>query len=276
MQASIKTLFLFVCMAAAAARAAQQPLVEVPMDATSGLPVVAAAIGGGASLKLVVDSGGFGDVALAPAALSTLPVDFNGRSYEWRDFQNHRFVSRAFTADDFRVGGIPLGAVSGSELSNGFGGLSAGTAGYLGVGLLGKFIVKLDYKAGVMSLYQAHGRDAAQAICGAKVLAATFRDGVVQVPVRTDAGELLFQVDTGSSRTFLRPGALGLKPGPDGTFAETMRSFSRFEVGGRDLGRQVLEFRDFKAPAVDGVLGSDFFHGRTLCLDLADELVAFD
>jgi len=255
---------------------ATQPLAEASMDVSSGRPVVTIATSQGASLKLLVDSGGFGGIALIPAALSSAAVEFSGRTVEWQDAQGHRFSSRQFTESDLRIGEKQIGPIGGSELLGSSKELPHDTVGYLGIDILDKFIVKMDYKSGVLSLYQASGRSAFADVCGTSSFPATLRNGVVEVRARTDDSELLLQLDTGSSLTFIHPDVAEAKAPADNARQQTVRRFSHFALGGHDFGRQVLDLKLFNAPAVDGVLGSDFFVGRTLCLDLAHQQASLD
>ena len=176
MKRLIKTLSFFLFMTVATAQAAR-PLVEASMDVSSGRPVVTAKTAGDIGLKLLVDSGGFGAIALTPAVLSSASVEFNGYSVEWQDADGRQFSARQFTEDDIRIGATQLGPVGGSEFLGS--GLPPGTVGYLGLDILEKFIVKLDYKSGLLSLHEARGRDAFADACGTSSFPATLRNGVV-------------------------------------------------------------------------------------------------
>jgi len=84
---------------------------------------------------------------------------------------------------------------------------------------------------------------------------------VVQSTIDTEKGKLIFQWDTGSSRSLIRPSAIGEAGIP-------LRSFRSFQIGEKQLRPVVFEMREFAAPAVDGVLGTDFFESKVECFDI--------
>lgn len=59
-----------------------------------------------------------------------------------------------------------------------------------------------------MSLYASHGSDSIAVECVSKPFDVVLRNGVTDSRVSTDQGALLFQIDTGSTKIFARPGAL--------------------------------------------------------------------
>jgi hypothetical protein len=54
-----------------------------------------------------------------------------------------------------------------------------------------------------------------------------------------------------------------------GSFATT-----RFQIGKRDFGRTRITLKEFVAPNVDGVLGTDFLESKVLCIDPKNHLAA--
>ena len=65
-----------------------------------------------------------------------------------------------------------------------------------------------------------------------------------------------------------------LKRVPDADLLRRL-TFARFDVASRPAGPQRLMMREFAAPDVDGVLGTDFFATRVVCFDFTRHRVAF-
>ena len=218
---------------------------------------------GAKPVTLFLDSGAFSAIALTPASLADLSVTFSGAVNKWRDSQGTVFQSREFSTPNVTLGGVDFGPLEGTEF------LQAQDtvlpqSGYLGFGFLRHYLVVFDYPAGRLQLFDSGDERAMDTNCGKDRFHFKVVNGVVQSEVETEAGALLFQWDTGSRETVLRPSAVGAQLSDK---TPSMKSFARFEVEGKSLGRTVVNFREFRAPPVDGVIGSDLLSSHVLCLD---------
>jgi hypothetical protein len=135
---------------------------------------------------------------------------------------------------------------------------------------LRNFALVLDYPHNEHRLYPP-ASSALEKECGPSIpIPIEVVSGVVESKVSTDAGDLVFQWDTGVSENVLRPSAINLDP-------QTLVSshvFPHFTLGGKDFGRTRIPLREFVAPNVDGVLGTEFFGNKMVCLDLTKKVAA--
>ena len=239
----------------------------VPMDTSSGLPTVRVTVSG-KPFTLVVDLGGYKGLALSPSALAKLNVKYNGQVETWRNSNGEVFSARLFTAPDVRLGERPLGPVDGIEYNVN----SASVDGYIGFAVLRRFSLVFDYPRSVLRIYPANSGEMKRE-CGTEhPISFEVVAGVVQSKIETDAGELIFQWDTGARENVLRPSALNLDP----SSSIASHVFSHFGIGGRDYGRVRIPLREFVAPNVDGILGGEFFGPRKVCLDFNRKLARIE
>jgi hypothetical protein len=241
----------------------------VPFELQSGLPTAEVNVGG-KLVTLFLDSGAFSAIALTPSSLAELSVNFSGTVQKWRDSRGTVFQSRGFSVPNVTLGGVEFGPLEGTEFLQGQETVLP-QSGYLGFAFLRHYLAVFDYPAGRLRLFESGDELAMDANCGKGRFHFKVVNGVMQSDVETDAGPLLFQWDTGSTQTVLRPSAVGVQPSDQ---TPSMKSFARFEVGGMALGRTVVTFREFRAPAVDGVIGSDLLSSRVLCLDASRQIGA--
>lgn len=212
-------------------------------------------------MPLFIDLGAFSPFALTAAGLVAAPVAFDGTSTAWRDAMGATYVSRNFVANGLELGGVGFGEVRGIEYFP-HAGASLPQAGYIGVGLLRDYLAVFDYPAGMLTLYASGDGAAMSDSCRPQRFEVRVVNGVVQSIVETDRGPLIFQWDTGSSENVLRPSAIGAP-------ASGQHSFARFDLAGHSFGRTIFPLREFQAPNVDGVLGTDFLEDKVLCIDAA-------
>lgn len=171
--------------------------------------------------------------------------------------------------DSLRVGTIQFEHLEIAELSAASSEALQGLDGYLGIGLLRHYLVHVDYRNKRISLYRSGDSSSYLEACGKDSFKIVLRSGVMQSTVVTNLGPRNFQWDTGSSASVVRPSVVNVttsSPNP-----QTMFSFDDLTLGRSSLGRIVFTLREFKAPNVDGVLGSDFLEGRSLCFDVPAE-----
>jgi hypothetical protein len=256
------------CSAVSSRAPVPDPLAEIPIEIRHRLPTVDVTISG-ESFKLFLDLGGHRGLALTTTELMRAPVRFVGTSNEFRNSLGEALQSRNFVADNVTVAGFPLGTVAGGEFI--FGGTAPPDRnGYIGMPILGRYLLVADYPAKRIRLYRSGDSAALESECGARTFAVAFVNGIAQSVGSTEFGERTFLWDTGATDNVIRPSALPSHKAAgrridDGPPVVTIGKLS---LGDHDVGP--LEFRlvPFGAPAVDAYLGEGFFASRKVCLDI--------
>lgn len=237
------------------------PVARIPfvLDAT-GLPTFAATVDG-SPVRLFLDTGGYKAIALKQDAIRRTGVAYDASSASANDAQGHAYVARSFTAASFNAGSLSLSPARGADLPD-FGSHGYPQDGYVGYGVLKNYVLVIDYSRGDISMYDpADGPAVLRSECGAHTFAAEVKNAVIQATVETDAGERVFQFDTGANRNVARPLATA-------SADQTEMTFTRFRLGNTDLGPMTFRLIPYRAPDVDGVLGREFFAAHRVCLDL--------
>jgi len=232
--------------------------VAVPLNTQSGLPTLQASVSG-KPVTLILDLGGYKGIALTTAALAKLNVAYDTRVESWRNSEGKVFTAKLFAAPNVKIGDQSVGSVDGIEYST----TVQGVDGYVGFAVLRNFTLVLDYPHSELRIYPS-ASTSAEKECGANnPISFEVVSGVVQSKVVTDSGDLIFQWDTGASENVLRPSAVNLNPDTE----LSSHIFTRFSIGTRDFGRTRIPLREFVAPNVDGVLGTEFFGSKMVCLN---------
>jgi hypothetical protein len=238
--------------------AAPEPI-RVRFTLRSRLPAIESSING-RSVLLLIDTGLYKSIALTGKTLQDVPVSFTGNVDRFRDAQGQFYTRREFTIATMSADELTTSEVEGMELFD----MPQPYSGAIGLALLSKYTVVFDYPNSVMLLYPLGTRLKQLKKQCVRPFGIDVVKGVVQSRIKTDQGEFTFDWDTGSSDTMIRPSALGL-----GFFTNVNSAiFSKFKVGGRNLGRTPIPINYFAAPDVDGVLGTDFLSSRVFCLDV--------
>jgi hypothetical protein len=250
------------------APSATQPPIHVPLELRSGMPTTTVNIGG-TPLKLFVDLGGYSAIALTERELSQTAVRYLTESTRSTNASGEIYESRRFIAPQVSLGGVLVGDLEGSEFVFPETAAPPDRNGYIGFALLSRFLLIVDYPSGSLRLYASGSKDAMIRECGDKSFEIDVVNGVAQTIADTDHGKLVFSWDTGSIRSVIRPSAVGVsvKAGVAERGAPPHR-LSKFVLGGRDFGPQSFLPIDYRGIAVDGVLGTDFFASRVVCLDI--------
>ena len=247
-----------------------QPLIQVPLELRSGMPTTTVSIGG-TPLNLFVDLGGYSAIALTEAELKRVAVRYLTDSTRSTNASGDIYESRRFVAPEVSLGGVLLGDLEGSEFV--FPETAAAPPdrnGFIGFALLSRFLLIVDYPSGSLRLYASGSKDAMIRECGDKSFEIDVVNGVAQTIADTDHGRLVFSWDTGSTRSVIRPSAVGVsvKAGAPGSPGAPPHRMTKFVLGSRDFGPQSFLPIDYRGVAVDGVLGTDFFASRVVCLDI--------
>jgi len=245
-----------------------QPLLQVPLELRSGMPTTTVSIGG-IELNLFVDLGGYSAIALTEAELKRVSVRYLTDSTRSTNASGDIYESRRFVAPGVSLGGVLLGDLEGSEFIFPEAAAPPDRNGYVGFALLSRFLLIVDYPNGSLRLYASGSKDAMIRECGDKSFEIDVVNGVAQTIADTDHGKLVFSWDTGSIRSVIRPSAVGVsvKAGVPAPGAPSHR-MTKFVLGSRDFGPQSFLPIDYRGVVVDGVLGTDFFASRVVCLDI--------
>ncbi len=249
--------------------------IRIPVELHSGMPTISVGIAG-KTLKLFVDSAGYNAIALTGPELLRVPVNYSGESTRSTNASGEIYESRRFIAPDVVLGGVVIGDLDGSEFVFPAAAAPPDRNGYIGFALLGRFLVVVDYPDHEIRLYPSGSTAAFSRECGAKQFDIDIVDGVAQSVAHTSAGSLVFSWDTGSTRSVIRPSAVGMTAA-DAKAALVTRThrMSRFVLGTKDAGPQDFVVIDYAGIGVDGVLGTDFFRARAVCLDFPQGAGAF-
>jgi hypothetical protein len=245
------------------------PLVDIPIELRQRLPNIDVMISG-QRFKLFLDLGGFHAMSLTTAELGRVDVQWHDSPHEFMNSAGKMFESRRFTVASVAIGGVSFGELEGGEFVFDEALAPPDRNGYIGMGLLGQFLVVLDYPARRVRLYRSGDGRAFDAECGRNTFEVSVVDGVAQSVVRTEHGDLRVEWDTGATHNFIRPAAI--RRGRDADrrteSAQPTVTLASVRLGAQELGP--LEFRvaQFHAPALDAILGTSFFLSRKVCLDL--------
>jgi hypothetical protein len=245
-----------------------EPLAEIPIEVRHGLPTVEVRVSG-ETLKLFLDLGGHRGIALTPAELDRARVRFVGTSNKFRSSTGQTLESRDFIAENVMLANFPLGNVEGGESI--FGGAAPPDRnGYIGMPILGQYLLVTDYAARRIRLYRSGDQAALEQECGSRTFSVALVNGIAQSVGATEFGDRIFLWDTGATDNVIRPASLPpgqaagrlVDDGPPVVRIESLR------LGEHDVGPQEFRIVPFGAPAVDAYLGAGIFSSRKVCLDI--------
>ena len=246
-----------------------QPPIEVSLELRSGMPTTTVGVGG-TPLRLFVDLGGYSAIALTPAELGKVQVRYLAESMRSTNASGDIYETRRFVAPGVSLGGVLLGNFEGTEFVFPEAAAPPDRNGFIGFALLSRFLLVIDYPGRSLRLYASGSREAMVRECGDKSFDIDVVNGVAQSTADTDHGKLVFSWDTGSIRSVIRPSAVGIsvQGAASGPGLPAAHRMNKFVLGSRDFGPQTLLPIDYRGVAVDGVLGTDFFASRVVCLDI--------
>ena len=275
-----RMLGLLVCLAAASCAHKEelpQPteagVIRIPIHLEGGMPWVDATIDG-RTVRLLLDLGGFDAVALIPRELDEIQVTWTGRSRTTFSAMGESARAREYLLKDFRLGGIVFPEVRGFEdLLHGKQ-RAVARSGYLGLGILRRFRLIIDYPARKLVLIWP---DAATPSDYAverwpSVGLSSNSDGVM-ARVNLDGADRLMVWDTGASHCVLKSGLEGGAPVRD-LSGHPFAGLKSMIIGDHDFGAQDFALLDFKQPKADGFIGYSFFAKHAVYVDFEQRLLA--
>jgi hypothetical protein len=249
-------------------RSQPQPLAEIPLEIRYGIPTVDVSISGNV-FRLFLDLGGHRAIALTSEELARANVRFLDHSERFTNSAGQNLESRQFIAYKVVLGNFALGDLEGGESI--FGAAAPPDRnGYIGMPVLGKYLLVLDYPAKRIRLYRSGDSLALESECGHGTFSISLVNGIALSVATTEFGDRLFIWDTGTTHNFIRPSSIPVEKSAgrivdDGSPVMSMESLS---LGGRQLGPQEFRLVPFGAPDVDGYFGANVFASRRVCLDI--------
>jgi hypothetical protein len=248
-----------------------KPIADLPVEIRNHLPTVDVLVSG-QPFKLFLDFGAFEQIGLTTEELTRTHVRFAKSSSKYINSSGEAFEAREFIAPNVVIGGVPFGDLQGGEFIHYPGG-PPDKNGNIGMGLLGKYLLVLDYPNKHVRLYQSGDEAALQKECGTDTFSISVVNGVAQSVATTSNGKLLIEWDTGSTDTVLRPSAIpdSSKLGKQLDDGPPIFSVASIRLGDHEIGPVQFRLVQFAAPAVDGVFGTDLFASRRVCLDVLQQ-----
>lgn len=247
---------------------APQPLADIPIEIRHGLPTVDVRVSG-ETLKLFLDLGGHRAIALTASELSRAKVRFLARTNQFRNSSGQIMESRQFIAENVFLGHLPLGDLEGGESIFGDD-APPDRNGYIGMPVLGRYLLVVDYPAKRVRPYKSGDAEALASECGTKTFTIALVNGIAQSVGSTEHGDRVFLWDTGATHNVIRPTALP----PDTARGRRIDdgppvvNLDKLKLGEHDIGSQEFRLVQFGAPAVDAYLGAGLFASRRVCLDI--------
>ncbi|HZD10434.1 MAG TPA: hypothetical protein VE553_03760 [Candidatus Binatia bacterium] len=247
------------------------PVAIIPVEIVNGNPVTTAKIGD-ELVDVVVDTGGFGGIAISPEDLQRLNVRFTGKSVERTDSAGNLFESRAFVIPALFLGGHRFTKISGFERVGASSGFAGGAPmNVLGRAVLHDFTVVVDYPNGEIRLYRP---GQARKVCGAVTSELIeMQNDMLALPIQTDGGQMLALMDTGATYSFVQSkvvAARKLRTVDDSYRTKTLRIRDR-DLGPLDMVALPIE----GAPEIDAFIGTNFFSNYKVCFDYSGRRVSF-
>ncbi|HTF57903.1 MAG TPA: hypothetical protein VK661_11790 [Planctomycetota bacterium] len=248
-------------------------LVRIPLVLDRGMAWIDVIIAGRA-FRLLLDLGGFDTVALTPESLQGMAVTWTGRTRTTLSAMGDVAKAREYVLPAMELGGVVFRELRGTEdLLKGEKRVVQRT-GYLGLGLLQRFNLIIDYPAReLVLLWPNVAPPAAYAV--EEWPSTEFASGVngVVATVEIDGSKRRLVWDTGASHCVLKTGLQGSAPvRKEGDYS--VCTLKAFDVGGHDFGPVDFVLLDFKQPPADGFIGYPFFGKHAVFVDFRNHRLA--
>ncbi len=246
---------------------AMAPIV-LPLEIRSGMPTIAVRVDG-IPFELFVDLAGYAAVGLTPAELAQMDVQYVAEPTRSVNAAGTIVETRRFVVPDLVLGDTRFENLQGSEFVAPAESMPPDRNGYIGFALLSQFLLVIDYPRRTLRLFRSGEPGVLLYECGPNMFDVEVVHGVAQSVARTDVGWRRFTWDTGSRRSVMRPLAVDrAKVQTSESGGSSRDRQQRFELGGHDVGPQDFAVIEYPALGADGVLGTDFFQSRVVCLDI--------
>lgn len=252
---------------------AESGLVRIPLVLDRGMAWVDVTIAG-RPLRLLLDLGGFDTVALTPESLEGMSVTWTGRTRTTFSAMGDVAKAREYVLPAVEMGGVVFRELRGTEdLLKGEKRVVQRT-GYLGLGLLQRFNLIIDYPARELVLLWPDVSPPAEYHVE-EWPSTEFASGVngVVATVEIDGERRRLVWDTGASHCVLKTGLQGSAPvHREGDYS--VCTPKAFEVGGHEFGPVDFVLLDFKQPPADGFIGYPFFGKHAVFVDFRSHRLA--
>ncbi len=248
-------------------------VVRVPLVLEDGMAWVDAKVGG-RTVRLLLDLGGFDSVALAPEAIKDLPVTWTGRTRTTFSAMGEKAQAREYLLSGFDLGGIVFPEVRGFEDLLQGPQRAVARSGYVGLGLLRRFRIVIDYPSReLVFIWPDVSTPAAYDVWNWPTLEFSPETDGVKARAKVEGVERLLVWDTGASHCVLKSGLHGSAPVRDegGHPFITVKSF---DVAGLESGPMDFALLAFKQPRADGFVGYPFFAKHAVYVDFKNRLLA--
>jgi hypothetical protein len=243
-----------------------QPLATIEIELRHGVPTVDVRVAG-EPLRLFLDLGGHRAIALTASELSRVKVKPLEATDRFRNSAGQVLTSRRFIAQDVVLGSLPLGDLEGSESVFGDS-VPPDRNGYIGMPVLGRYLLVLDYPAKQLRMYRTGDKLALERECGPSTFPVSLENGIATTRGNTEFGDLVFLWDTGTTHNFIRRSSVPQATGRRIDDGSPVMTVQKLVLGERDYGPQEFRLIQFQAPAVDAYLGAGLLGTRRVCLDI--------
>jgi predicted aspartyl protease len=252
---------------------AEVGVIRIPIHLEGGMPWVDAEIDG-RTVRLLLDLGGFDSVALIPRELEEIQVTWTGRSRTTFSAMGESARAREYMLKDFRLGGIVFPEVRGYEdLLHGKQ-RAVARSGYLGLGILRRFRVVIDYPARQLVLIWPDVATPSDFdIERWPTASLTSSSEGVMARVNLDGVDRLMVWDTGASHCVLKSGLEGSAPVRE-LSGHPFASTKSLLIADHDFGPTDFALLDFKQPKADGFIGYSFFAKHAVYVDFEKRILA--
>jgi predicted aspartyl protease len=248
-------------------------VVRIPIVLDQNMAWVDARVGG-RPMRLLLDTGGFDAVSLVPGAMNDLPVTWTGRTRTIFSAMGESERAREYVLPEFELGGIVFPEVKGFEDLLQGKQHAAARSGYLGLGLLRRFRIIIDYPSRLLVLIWPEVATPAEYDVEKwpGLLFAPQSDGIVSKG-KIEGVDRLLVWDTGASHCVLKSGLEGAaRVRTEG--GHPFVTVNSFEVGGLEAGPMEFALLAYKQPRADGFVGYAFFAKHAVYVDFRNRLFA--
>lgn len=247
-------------------------VVRVPITLDGGMPWIEASVGG-RPVRLLLDLGGFDAVALAPEELSRMEVTWTGQSITTITAMGETAKAREYVLRDFELGGIVFPEIRGYEDLLQGSPRGVARSGYVGLGLLRRFRIIIDYPSRHLVLIWPDAQmPAPYDVENWSGHLFAGGDGV-KSRVKIEGVERTFVWDTGVTHCVLRAGLQGRKAVRNQAGHQFV-TVNSFEVAGHEAGPMEFALLGFKEPKADGFVGYTFFANHAVYVDFRNRYIA--